>query len=269
MSRMPPDTIRPAEPRVNIGTSGYYYTDWKGHFYPDTLRKEDYLPYYRLFFDTVELNFSFYQMPVSTQLLRFADLALQPLSISMKAYRGITHEDADTELIEVFMSRVDVLIRAGILKTVLFQFPFSFRESPAGWEKLEGIVRHVHGVIPVVEFRHVSWFTPEALRRLEHLDIVVCGTDMPTLNDLPGCRLHSTHAVGYMRFHGRNAGTWWNRGDAYERYDYLYTRQELLDLVPALKKWISRHSEVYIFFNNHYRGQAVQNGQMMIAFLAD
>jgi len=269
MKKTSADNPMNPDPGFFIGTSGFFYPDWKGVFYQNRLKQDEYLDYYSRFFNALELNFSFYQMPETGKLRRFADPGLNNLAISIKAYRGITHQEADPALLDTFMKRLRVLEDAGVLKTVLFQFPFAFRENPDAWKKLERIAASGRTAVPVVEFRNSRWLTDDNIRRFREMGLVVCATDMPTLRDLPGCRFHTTHTVGYMRFHGRNSGRWWNHREAWERYDYLYSRNELMALVPDMKKWFSRLKTAYVFFNNHYRGQAVQNGQMLMAFLAD
>lgn len=269
MKKTSDDSSTHPDPRVFIGTSGYNYNDWKDVFYSKSLRPDDQLLYYSRFFNALELNFSFYQMPESYRLQRFADPSLGGMAISMKAYRGITHQPLDTAVLNLFLERIRVLEDSGVLKTVLFQFPFAFQESIDAWKTLDLIAGGDHRWVPVVEFRHDTWFTDANMQRFRDMGIAVCATDMPTLRRLPGCRFHATHPTGYIRFHGRNARHWWHPREAWERYDYLYSRDEMLEIVPNVKRWMSRLNEAYIFFNNHYRGQAVRNAQMMMAFLVD
>ncbi|HPQ39061.1 MAG TPA: DUF72 domain-containing protein [bacterium] len=266
---MPANNSLLPDPRVYIGTSGFFYPDWKGVFYISSSNSEDHLLYYSRFFNALELNFSFYQMPESERLKRFADPALGGMTLSIKAYRGITHQASDSAVLDTFLDRIRILEDSGVLKTVLFQFPFAFQETADAWTLLDRIGRAGGAWVPVVEFRHSAWFTETNMIRFRDMGIAICATDMPVLRHLPGCRFHSTHPTGYMRFHGRNASNWWHPREAWERYDYLYSREELLNLLPDVKKWLSKHDDVYIFFNNHYRGQAVRNAQMLMAFLFD
>ena len=79
-----------------------------------------------------------------------------------------------------------------------------------------------------------------------------------------GC-LGIDHALGDI--HGRNAAKWWQHEHAYERYDYLYTEEELAEWVPRIRELAERTEKTYLFFNNHYQGKAGQNAQMMADLL--
>jgi uncharacterized protein YecE (DUF72 family) len=77
----------------------------------------------------------------------------------------------------------------------------------------------------------------------------------------------ATSPIGYVRFHGRNAAKWWQHEHAYERYDYLYTEDELAEWVPKIRELADETDKTYLFFNNHYQGKAGQNAQMMAQLL--
>ena len=66
-----------------------------------------------------------------------------------------------------------------------------------------------------------------------------------------------TGSIGYVRFHGRNAAKWWKHEQAYERYDYSYTQEELNEWLPKIRELDSMTEKTYLFTNNHWRGQAV------------
>jgi uncharacterized protein YecE (DUF72 family) len=109
----------------------------------------------------------------------------------------------------------------------------------------------------------------ENLTRIREMNLSVCALDMPDKNGLPGTQFPQTHPVGYMRFHGRNSADWWSSGAGWKRYNYLYRDNELIQLLPDIKNWMKYHQKTYLYFNNHYRAQAVDNAQMIMAFLAD
>ena len=93
--------------------------------------------------------------------------------------------------------------------------------------------------------------------------------DAPDLPGLPGRDCRVTAPLGYIRFHGSNAEKWWDHDQAWERYDYLYSPQELREWLAPLKQIREEAGEVQVFFNNHYQGQAVRNAQLLMAFLAE
>jgi uncharacterized protein YecE (DUF72 family) len=255
--------------KIAIGTSGYFYSDWKGVFYPPSLPSRHYFSYYSNYFSALELNFSFYRIPAGGMLRKFLRPSVCLPDLSIKAFRGITHIHEPDSVIPVFLEAIKPLVEAGRIQTILFQFPYSFIPEKESWKLLEKIAMQNPGITGVVEFRHISWFSDANLRKTADLNLSVCALDMPDIGDLPGTQLPVTHQVGYMRFHGRNAEKWWNNRKSWERYDYLYPVNTLSNLLPALRNWIDQHRKVYLFFNNHYRGQAIQNAQTMMAFLAD
>lgn len=255
--------------KIAIGTSGYVYDDWKGVFYPPSLPPKDYFTYYSNFFSALELNFSFYRMPTGNMVNRFLHSHSCMPELSLKAFRGITHSRDPDNAIPAFLQVIKPLVDSGRIQTILFQFPYSFQPGRDSWNLLEKIAMQNPGVTGVVEFRHVSWFSDTHLRKTAELNLSVCALDMPAIGDLPGIQLPVTHPIGYMRFHGRNTEKWWNNRKSWERYDYRYPIKTLSNLLPALRNWIDQHRKVYLFFNNHYRGQAIQNAQTMMAFLAE
>ena len=75
-----------------IGTSGYDYPEWKGVFYPEDLKRKDFLSYYATQFNALELNNTFYNMPTAERLLSFYERSEGRLNFSVKANRLLTHE---------------------------------------------------------------------------------------------------------------------------------------------------------------------------------
>lgn len=255
--------------QVYIGTSGYHYDDWKGTFYPSDAHSDDFLRRYCRFFNSLELNVSFYRMPDPAALEKFLHPDLKPLVLSMKAYRDLTHGEGNMQLLRTFMQSVKGLISGDCLKTILFQFPFSFSFSEKNWDRVLMFRGETPGVHPVMEFRHSSWFRQAVMDKFIEHKISICGTDMPGIGKLPGFKLPETCSPAYFRFHGRNTQKWWDHDHAWERYDYMYGEDLISSLAGKLKNWLRSHPEAYIYFNNHYRGQAVQNAQQLLAFFAD
>jgi uncharacterized protein YecE (DUF72 family) len=66
-----------------------------------------------------------------------------------------------------------------------------------------------------------------------------------------------TSTIGYIRFHGRNAAKWWHHKQAYERYDYTYSHEELAEWLPKIRELESQSEKTFIFANNHWQGQAI------------
>ncbi len=263
------NSIKSDTNKIFVGTSGYSYTDWKNVFYPTRLASQSFLDYYSLFFSAVELNFSFYQWPTAHMFSRFLQSQTKIPKLSIKAFQGITHKQNSEIAMSAFLKAVKPLADSDRVSTVLFQFPYSFRPGKEAWNLLEQIALQHWGAVGVIEFRHISWFQEKNLQRIAEMNLAVCALDMPNIQGLPGGQMPVTHPIGYMRFHGRNAEKWWNHNEAWERYNYFYSSKILNALLPDLRSWIDKHQKVFLFFNNHYRGQAVQNAQTLMAFLAD
>ncbi|KUK84806.1 MAG: hypothetical protein XE00_0527, partial [Desulfofundulus kuznetsovii] len=87
--------------------------------------------------------------------------------------------------------------------------------------------------------------------------------DEPNIKGLVGQAATCTSEVAYVRFHGRNLAKWWKHEESYERYDYLYTLEEIGKWAPKINKLAKQAKQVFVAFNNHYRGQAVRNARMI------
>ena len=86
--------------------------------------------------------------------------------------------------------------------------------------------------------------------------------DEPNLPGLVPPAHHVTNGTGYVRLHGRNADTWW-QGNAKDRYDYSYTKDELGDWVRKIRGLLAKTDRTFVFFNNCYAGQAADNARVM------
>ncbi|MFH1069435.1 MAG: DUF72 domain-containing protein [Candidatus Glassbacteria bacterium] len=251
---------------ILIGTSGYYYDDWKGVFYPPGLAKRDFLAYYSSRFPALELNSSYYAVPSGSLVRALALNTPAGFQVVVKAYKGITHERAVSagEIQKGFLQAIEPLAAAGKLAAVLYQFPQSFRYGSASLE-LVGRILDGGGDLPaVVEFRHASWMNEQAWVFLRCYEAGFCSVDEPALPGLmPPEAVCTSGRIGYLRFHGRNAQKWWNHREAWERYDYLYPDEELAGWLKNIR-WLEDHTDkTFIFFNNHRSGQAAQNAGMM------
>jgi uncharacterized protein YecE (DUF72 family) len=255
--------------QIFVGTSGYSYDDWRNVFYPRDLKENQFLLYYKRYFKALEINFTYYKIPKIKQIKQMVDQTEAQLIFTVKAHRSITHEQGDPASIAAFIETLKPMMESSTLGCVLLQFPFSFRLTDANWKRLDLIISHMKQVKVVVEFRNNDWITEATFNRLAQINAGMCSVDEPELKGLIGRELFMVSNVAYIRFHGRNATKWWEHEEAHERYDYKYSIGELTDWVPRLKAASKKVESVYAFFNNHYRGQAVQNAQLLMAFLLD
>ncbi|MHC4884263.1 MAG: DUF72 domain-containing protein [Planctomycetota bacterium] len=260
-----------ASTHVHIGTSGYSYKDWKGPFYPAVTPPKGMLAYYAEHFDTVELNFSYYRQPTGPQLLTMADTVetINPqFRFTIKAYRGLTHEIGDNwkTLATHFHEAVYALHHRDRLACVLLQFPYSFHYTVQNRRHLKALLESMVPLPCACEFRCREWLRDSVIQGLRTQSAALVAVDEPQLDGLLPPEAIPTGEIGYVRFHGRNAETWW-QGDSASRYDYLYNADELNEWIPRLSALSQEVQETYIYFNNHWRGQAIQNAVEMATLL--
>lgn len=255
--------------KIRIGTSGYHYPDWKHVFYPPELRASEYLEFYARHFQAIEINGSYYRIPSLAQMKSLDTRTPPDMAISIKAFHSFTHGSLDTGEIDAFRSALDPIADSGKLHALLFQFPFAFHQTPESWDRITRINQAFSAYRRVIEFRHESWIDADVFARLHTMDLSFCAVDGPSLPKLPGIVSNLTNRLGYIRFHGRNARQWWEHEKAWERYDYLYSERELSVWKTRIERMADDADSILVFFNNHYRGQAVQNARMLDAFWKD
>lgn len=254
---------------ILIGTSGYYYDDWKGLFYPDGLKKKDYLAHYSLHFNVVELNFTYYRLPEYRQIKDMIEKAENRLIFIVKAYRGFTHEISDNSIDTIlprFLDGIAPLIEKNLLGAVLLQFPQGFHYTDQNRVYLKNLLEAANQYPLCIEFRNKDWLRDSVYSGLRELDVGFVCVDEPDLPALIPPMSLSTSKLGYIRFHGRNKKNWYGT-DSTSRYDYLYSEDELREWLPRIRKISAQTGKLFIFFNNHAKSQAVTNSRMLINLL--
>ncbi|MCL6520165.1 MAG: DUF72 domain-containing protein [Armatimonadetes bacterium] len=253
---------------IRIGTSGFSYDDWKGPFYPQGISKSEMLAYYASKFPTVEVNSTFYAIPSANTFKRMVEKTPTDFDFVVKAYKELTHSpEVNLDFFRQFKMAISPLNESGKLGCILAQYPWSFRKNIENMDRVRKL-RHEFGELPVaVEFRNSSWISKETFELLREHNIGFCCVDEPRLHGLMPDVVVATSAIGYVRFHGRNAEKWWTHEEAWQRYDYLYTNEELSEWVPKIRKLAESCDRTYLFFNNHHAGNAAKNAQMIASLL--
>jgi uncharacterized protein YecE (DUF72 family) len=271
---------RPNTTHIHVGPAGWSYADWTGIVYPRPpglatagRRGFDPLSFLARYFAAIEVNSSFYRLPtprmVASWVQRVQD---SPLRFTFKLTQSFTHERIEEyprSDVDVYLEGVAPAAEVGRLGAILIQFPWSFRRTPEALEWLRRL-RDDFGRHPlVVEVRHVSWDVPETRDELSALGLGFCNIDQPRLRGCLGPTAYRTSPIGYFRFHGRRADKWFGKTvKSHERYDYLYTEEELRPWVPRIQAVADGAQEVYVVANNHYRGQGPANALQLRAMLA-
>jgi len=225
-----------------LGCSGYFYRDWRGKFYPEDLQPKDWLKYYSTFFNSLELNSTFYHFPKRENLRRLYRETPSGFVISVKVNRAITHIKKFRDTEEIIRNFYSVVSRAleDKLGCIMFQLPPSLHYSK---EALDRIVSQLDtGFRNVLEFRHESWWREEVFAHLREKRVCFCSLSSPALPE----ELVETADFLYVRFHGK--GAW---------YRYNYTDEELSLWAGRLRETTSK--EVYVYFNNDFEAYAPKN----------
>lgn len=254
---------------ILIGTSGFYYDDWKGVFYPDDLPVGEYLSYYSQRFKTLELNFSYYKIPDSRQSAKMLENSGGSMEFTAKAFRQLTHEISEKSIKEVlplFIKGMSPFIEANQLGAILLQFPQSFHYTVENRFYLKSILEALSGLPVAVEFRQKEWLRESVYRTLEDMQAAFVCVDEPLLPSLIPKTIITTSNTGYVRFHGRNKKDWYGT-DSRARYDYLYSEEELGEWTQGILAMAEKTKKLFVFFNNHAKAQAVNNAGMLINLL--
>jgi uncharacterized protein YecE (DUF72 family) len=286
---------------VRVGTSGWNYPSgrgtWNGVFYPKRRpRGFDELAYYAEHFDTVEVNSTFYGQPraevcrgwaartpigfefaiklyqkfthprmfgerVATQIATEVPVDLRPDQDTIAALAGVNRTDIDE-----FRRGIEPIAAAGKLGALLAQFPPSFKDTPASREVLEGLLRAFHDYPVAVELRHSTWSDRigDTLALLNGFNAAWVQIDEPKFRlSIRQNQLPNVQGFYYMRLHGRNAAKWWKHDAAEDRYDYLYSADELkafAETAAAAKQLVKK---TYLYTNNHFSAKSVANAAMI------
>jgi uncharacterized protein YecE (DUF72 family) len=253
---------------VLIGTSGFSYQDWKGKFYPANIRGPEMLPFYARIFPVVELNTTFYGVPKPSVTEQMTQKVPEGFEFVLKAPQEVTHkETASAEIAGQFMEALAPIRDAGMMGCVLAQYPWSFRQTDENRDRLKELSELMPGIPLVVEFRNEGWMRDETYALLTDLGYGFCCVDEPRLKGLLPPVAKATSGIGYVRFHGRNAKQWWKHDAPHQRYDYLYSREELESWVPKVQEVDAAALKTYVFFNNHYEGKSGQNALQLAEML--
>ena len=232
--------------RIHIGCSGWFYSHWRGIFYPPhEPTTKNWFAYYANVFGTVELNAPFYRWPTAATVRRWARDAPPGFIYSVKVNQHITHEQRMVRTKPLVQSYYEIARTLGEkMGCFLFQFPPSHRYTPARLKSLVNQLDPAHR--NVVEFRHRSWWREAVYRALARHDIAFCAVSAPRLPESipPHPRLL------YVRLSGR---TRWYRHD--------YTREELAEWLARIRA--SGASEAWVYFNNDREGYAIKNALML------
>ncbi len=271
---------------VRIGTAGWSYKDWEGIFYPSGMqrRKQHPLEYLARFFDTTEINTSFYG-PVKPELAKLWCRKIESVNknflFTAKLYRAFTHSPMSvmeptsaasirpTDEDEIRTREgLDAIANEGRLGALLIQFPVSFKNTSLNREYLERLLRQFIEYPRVVEVRHSSWNDAETLASFTQKNVGFCNIDQPVLGRSLAPTEHVTGTIGYVRLHGRNYEQWFDSDNRNDRYNYLYKESELAGWKERIESVAERAQTTYVITNNHFESKAGVNALELKAMIS-
>ncbi len=272
---------------VRIGTCSWADEALSKWFYPPKLPAKERLGWYAQHFDTVEVDSTFYRLPGESAVSGWAERTPPRFTMHVKAFGLMTRHPVRAEAVprdlrdamplddrgrvdrpprelrgEVFrrfLAALEPLRAAGKLGGILFQLPPYVVFKTSSLDYLEWAREQLGGDEMLVEFRHRSWLDDEhqaeSLAFLERIGAGYVTVDAPrseTARNLVPTVVATTSPLAYVRFHGRNLGTWNKRGgSAAERFDYLYSDEELAEWVEPLRELAAQAEQAFAFFNNN------------------
>jgi uncharacterized protein YecE (DUF72 family) len=261
--------------QIRIGPAGWSYKDWEGIVYPRKPgTKFDPLEYLARFFNTIEINSSFYrpftEATGKSWARRVAGAA--DFTFSAKLHRVFTHERGKATATDeqAVRSGLDALASEEKLGALLLQFPWSFKNTDDERLYLGNLLSKFKAYPLVLEVRHSSWNNPQIYQWLEELGVGICNVDQPLFSKSIKPAALATAQIGYVRLHGRNYQDWFReKAPRDDRYNYLYTLDELEPWIVRIKEIAKKTKESYVITNNHFRGQAVVNALEIRATIAE
>jgi len=262
---------------IRFGTAGWSYKDWDGIFYPSGMqhRKIHPLEYLARFFDTTEINTSFYG-PLKPELVKLWCRKVAAVNsrflFTAKLYRAFTHSPTavmeptsaatirPTDEDEIRTREgLDALAGEGRLGALLIQFPVSFKNTSLNREYLERLLRQFIEYPRVVEVRDSSWNNAETLAFFVQQNVAFCNIDQPLLGRSLAPTEHVTAPLAYVRLHGRNYSEWFDSDNRNDRYNYLYKERELEGWKERIENVAEKAQTTYVITNNHFESKAGVN----------
>jgi uncharacterized protein YecE (DUF72 family) len=241
------------ERRIHVGCSGWVYRHWKGDFYPADLAQKRWFEHYSAAFDTVEINASFYRVPLESTFEAWREKAPPGFRYAVKANRFMTHMKKLLDCEQPLGEFIALARRLGpTLGPILYQLPPSLHKDlprlDAFLARLPGDLEHV------VEFRHRSWYDEEALALLDRHGVGFVTHDLVGLIS----PRWASGRTAYVRFHG-TGGKYWGR----------YSDDEIAYWAAWLVEQQAAGRSCWAYFNNDIHGHAIHDGRALNAKIAE
>jgi uncharacterized protein YecE (DUF72 family) len=236
--------VRTRSDPVQVGCSGWDYPAWRGRFYPADLAEDRWFEWYASRFDTVELNATFYRLPSSVTVERWASRAPQGFTYAVKVGQFGSHRKKLRDPDQWLPTHVERMAPLGdALGPNLVQLPPRWHRNV---ERLDEFL-HTAGQMPTpsdgrairwaIELRDRSWLHDDVFETLRRHGAALCIHDL-----LDGHPWDLTTDWTYLRFHGPHATDAPYRG--------RYTGRRLHAVADRIEAWLDRGIDVCAYFNN-------------------
>ncbi len=269
--------------KLYVGTAGWSYKDWIGSFYPKSQTKNfDWLEFYSNYFNAVEVNASYYTY-ISPKIVEGWINKVESRDdflFTIKLHQDFTHKRKySEEQIKAVKINLDRLEKANRLGGLLIQFPYSYTLNKENANHVKNLIDIFSEYEKFVEVRHKSWFVQRFYDFAAKNKSSLCTIDQPIIGEAVEFNPVKAGENLYIRFHGRNEKAWKNslgnfgKDQTYEqqseRYDYLYSPGELLEIEQAIKEVLDTVKKVFVILNNHPKGNAVVNALELLHLLSE
>jgi uncharacterized protein YecE (DUF72 family) len=263
-----------------IGTSGWSYPGgrgtWNGIFYPakgQRPRGFDELRFYAERFNTVEINSTFYGQPRAPVTRGWVERTPPGFEFSVKLYQKFTHPvmtrdktPVSARDIDDFKAGIEPLASAGRLGALLAQFPSRFKDTPEAREYLEWLLQTFRDCPVTLELRHSSWSDSHEylFALLDAYGAAWTQIDEPKFRfSIRQDLMPNVKTFYYLRLHGRNAKQWWSHEQSEDRYNYLYSEDELKPFAETVQSARAQVKKLYAYLNNHFAAQSVADATVL------
>jgi uncharacterized protein YecE (DUF72 family) len=229
--------------KIYIGTSGWQYYHWKVKFYPENLPSKDFLRFYSKYFNTVEINTSFYHFTKKSTFEKWEKAVNKNFLFSIKLHRLFTHfrklklNKDDKRILKETIESYKVLGKN--LGPILIQLPPSLKKD---LKILEKFLKNFENLKLAIEFRHKSWLDKETYNFLKKKKIAFVISDSPHWST----DIVKTTDFVYIRFHGKP-----------KLFSSKYEKEELQRYAREIKKL--KPKILFAYFNNDAEGYAVKD----------
>jgi uncharacterized protein YecE (DUF72 family) len=237
--------------KIHIGTSGWHYKHWKDTFYPAGIKESAQFAEYCRFFNTVEINNSFYRLPAPETFTAWRKSTARNFIFSVKASRFFTHAkklNVDSAGHAKFFTHVSKLEEK--LGPILFQLPPKWKVNP---ERLRSFIQSLpKGHRYTFEFREPTWYNNDVYTILRENNCAFCIYEL----NYHLSPMEVTADFVYVRLHGPG-----------DKYQGSYKKPLLKKWAARCQQWQTEGKDVFVYFDNDQEGFAAFNAVTLMTLL--